>query len=73
MADSGLPRGGGVISRGRGETYDFAKFSQKLHEIESGPPGAHVPHTPLDPPLSLHFGGSVFPKTAESNPGFATE
>ena len=36
MADPGFPRGGGANSPGGGgvETYDFAKFSQKLHEIE---------------------------------------
>ena len=29
-------------------TYDFAKFSQKLHEIERiwAPRGARVPHAP---------------------------
>ena len=37
MADPGFPRGGGANSPGVGvgtPTYDFAKFSQKLHEIE---------------------------------------
>ena len=36
VADPGFPRGGGANSRGRGgePTYDFAKFSKKLHEIE---------------------------------------
>ena len=35
VADPGFPRGGGANSPGRGApTYDFAKFSQKLHEIE---------------------------------------
>ena len=33
VADPGFPRGGGANSRGA-PTYDFAKFSQKLHEIE---------------------------------------
>ena len=38
-------------------TYDFAKFSQKLHEIEriwtggGGGGGARPPRPPLDPPL----------------------
>ena len=35
VADLGFPRGGGTNSPGGGApTYDFAKFSQKLHEIE---------------------------------------
>ena len=35
------PRRGRQLSRGREPTYDFAKFSKKLHEIERfGPPGA---------------------------------
>ena len=34
MADPGFPRGGGANSPGGAPTYDFAKFSQKLHEIE---------------------------------------
>ena len=34
-ADPGFPRGGRQLPRGGGApTYDFAKFSQKLHEIE---------------------------------------
>ena len=43
MADPGFPRGGGGTP-----TYDFAKFSQKLHEIEGfGPPGGPRPSRPL--------------------------
>ena len=34
VADTGFPRGGGANSPGGAPTYDFAKFSQKLHEIE---------------------------------------
>ena len=36
VADPGFPRGGGANSpkRGGAPTYDFAKFAQKLHEIE---------------------------------------
>ena len=34
VADPGFPRGGGANSPGGGPTYDFAKFSKKLHEIE---------------------------------------
>ena len=36
MAEPGFPRGGAPTPRGGGgaPTYDFAKFSQKLHEIE---------------------------------------
>ena len=34
VADPGFPRGGGANSPGGAPTYDFAKFPQKLHEIE---------------------------------------
>ena len=34
VADPGFPRGGGANSPWGVPTYDFAKFSQKLHEIE---------------------------------------
>ena len=34
VADPGFPRGGGTNSPGGAPTYDFAKFSRKLHEIE---------------------------------------
>ena len=34
VADPGFPRGGGANSPGGAPTYDFAIFSQKLHEIE---------------------------------------
>ena len=34
VADLGFPQGGGANSPGGAPTYDFAKFSQKLHEIE---------------------------------------
>ena len=45
VADLGFPRGGGANSQGGAPTYDFAKFSQKLHEIEriwAPRGGAHV-------------------------------
>ena len=48
MADPGFPRGGGAKPPGA-PTCDFAKFSQKLHEIERiwrGPKLYYV-----DPPL----------------------
>ena len=54
MADPGFPRGGGANSPGGGApTYDFAKFSQKLHEIERiwAPRGGASLAPPLDPPL----------------------
>ena len=51
MADPGFPRGGGSNSPEGAPRYDFAKFSQKLHEIEriSTPGGgvALVPRAPL--------------------------
>ena len=57
VADPGFPLGGGANSEGV-PTYDFAKFSQKLHEIERiwAPVwGAHVPRAPLDPPLRRYL------------------
>ena len=44
MADPGFPRGGGANSPGGAPTYDFAKFPQKLHEIERiwTPGGARI-------------------------------
>ena len=53
VADPGFPRGGGANSPGGAPTYDFAKFSQKVHEIERirTPGGARPSHPPLDPPL----------------------
>ena len=45
MADPEFPRGGGANPPGGTPTYDFAKFSQKLHEIEgiwTREEGAHV-------------------------------
>ena len=58
-ADPGFSVGGGTNPGGGGgsPTYDFAKISKKLHEIENilgrgGAPGAPgVP--PLDPPLGM--------------------
>ena len=55
VADPGFPRGGGANSQGGAPTYEFAKFSQKLHEIEriwtpGGGGGASLA-PPLDPPL----------------------
>ena len=44
MADPGFFRGGGANSPRGAPTYNFAKISQKLHEIERI-------WTPLDPPL----------------------
>ena len=46
VADPGFPRGGGANSRGT-PTYDFAKFSQKLHEIERIWTPGGVPRAPL--------------------------
>ena len=53
MADPGFPRGGGANSPGGAQTYNFAKFSQKLHEIERiwTPGGAHPKFYYVDPPL----------------------
>ena len=48
--DEGAPTPRGVVP-----TYDFAKFSQKLHEIERiwAPGGASLA-PPLDPPLLIN-------------------
>ena len=56
MADLGFPRGGGANSPGGAPTYDFAKFSQKLHEIEriwAPRGGARPKFYYVDPPLIL--------------------
>ena len=56
MADPGFPRGGAP-------TYNFAKFSPKLHETERiwTPGGARVPRAPLDPSMKLaHFTRNFF-------------
>ena len=46
VADPGFPRGGGANSLG-GANIRFAKFSEKLHEIERiWTPGGRVPHAP---------------------------
>ena len=49
VVDPGFPRGGGTNSPGGALTYDFAIFSQKLHEIK----GIWVPRgcASLMPPL----------------------
>ena len=56
VAVPGFPRGGGANSPGWAPTYDFAKFSQKLHEIERiwAPQGGRASLAPpLDPPLDV--------------------
>ena len=58
MADPGIPRGGGANTPGEATKYEFAIFSQKLHEIEriwAPREGAGIPHAPLDPPLFHSF------------------
>ena len=47
MADPGFPRGGGANSLGGAPTYDFAKNSPKLHEIERIWTRGGVPCAPL--------------------------
>ena len=55
VADPGFPQGGGANSWGGAPTYNFAKISRKLHEIERswmpGGRGVHVPRAPLNPPM----------------------
>ena len=55
--DPGFPVGGGANPPGEegAPTYDFAKFREKLHEIETilGCRGGRVPGAPpLNPPLT---------------------
>ena len=50
VADPGFPRGGGINPVGA-PTYDFAQFSQKLHEIKRSRTPGGAPHPPLDSPL----------------------
>ena len=53
-ADPGFPVGGGANPLGGAPTYDFAKFCEKLHEIEKilGRRGGRAPGAPpLNPPL----------------------
>ena len=57
-ADPGFPVGEGAnpTGKGRTQTYDFVKFSKKLHEIGNilGRRGeARAGDTPLDPALHL--------------------
>ena len=64
-ADPGFPVGGAPTLQWWVPTYDFAKFSEKLHEIEKNlgrGGGGLLPGAPLDPPLhakcqeySVHF------------------
>ena len=54
VADPGFLPGGGANSPGGAPTYDFAKFSQKLHEIEriwTPGGGARPKFYYVDPPL----------------------
>ena len=47
VADPGFPLGGGANSPRAAPTYDFAKISKKLHEIERIWARGGVPHAPL--------------------------
>ena len=63
VADPGFPRGGDANSSGGGgvPTYDFAKFSQKQHEIERIWRG--LPLMPLRSATDYHCKPiGVFPK-----------
>ena len=63
MADPGFPRGGGANSPGGAPTYDFAKNSPKLHEIEriwAPRGGARPKFYYVDPSLSMKGLSSVF-------------
>ena len=56
MADLGFLQGGGANSPGGASTYDFAKLSPKLHEIERiWTPGgdARQKFYYVDPPLAI--------------------
>ena len=65
MADPGFPRGGGTNSPGGAPTYDFTKFSQKLHEIEriwTPGGGARPKFYYVDPPLKTVLKKEMSPK-----------
>ena len=53
LADPGFPIGGAPTLQVGAPTYDFAKFSEKLHEIENilGRRGRTTPHPPHPAPL----------------------
>ena len=51
MVDPGFPRGGSANSPWGVPTYDFAKFSQKLHEIERILTRGRPKFYYVDPPL----------------------
>ena len=51
VVDPGFPRGGGTNSNS--PTYDFAKISQKLHEIERIWAPGGMGGLSLAPPLDL--------------------
>ena len=58
VADLGFPRGGGANSPGGAPTYNFAKISQKLHEIEriwTPRGGARPKFYYVDPPLDREY------------------
>ena len=54
--DPGFPIGGGTNPLGGVPTYDFAKFCEKLHEIEKmlGRRGSVRRGRPQDPPLGSY-------------------
>ena len=59
MADPGFPRAGDANSPRGAPIHDYAKFTQKLHEIERiltrGGGGGARDAPPLDPPLIKMF------------------
>ena len=61
------PSGGG--GGGEAPTYEIAKFSEKLHEIEKilGRRGARGPCAPLNPPLVRDPAGVGSPKLSVTN------
>ena len=66
VADPRFPRGGGANSQGGSPTYEFAKISQKLHEIERildpGGGGARPKFYYVDPPLRMIRSDRIGPK-----------
>ena len=70
-ADPGFPIAGGDNPPGGAATYDFAKFREKLHEIEKilGRRGGRAPGAP--PPISatewvnmITFTGCIFHRSS---------
>ena len=72
-ADPEFPIGGGGNPPWGAPTYDFAKFCEKLHEIDKilGHRAAHAGHAPLNLPLwgYVHLHSLKVDPIRDSGPG----